>query len=84
MFKRTVLVESDDGPHRITGVSGPLLVGRSFPDQPGGKQRVEIQLDASAGRPGHATNLEIHTDSARQPVVSLSVLVLPTSEGENR
>ncbi len=68
-----------DRPFRVTGASGPLLVGYDDPagDGPSPSHQLRLDLDSSLGGPG-ASDVRITTDHPDQAVVVVSVVTLPS------
>lgn len=75
---RTILVSADDVPVRIQSITGPLAADPT-PLSPEARptQSVTIRIDPKLCSAGRATDIRIVTDHPKQPVVTVSVLILP-------
>ena len=82
---KTIFVRSLDRPFRLVGVSGPLLAEPPPPsDEPKDLHVLKLILDPSLSTSRDATEVIISTDHPDQPSLTLSVLVLHSSQQEDR
>ncbi len=80
---RTIVVESDGAPFRVTGMSSPLFAGPAeIPGDLVQRHTIRLRLDPSKGLVDGVSNVTITTDHPDQRTAELSVLVLPDAGSE--
>jgi hypothetical protein len=79
---RSVVLTSDDRPFRIIEVSGPLVAGSFRPPEGSARvHRIRLTLDLKKPHEASASDIRFTTDHPEQSNVTVSVLVMPGSEG---
>jgi hypothetical protein len=78
MAKRSIVLRAEQTEFRIQGMAGALLTSAGITTTPPSRvHRLDLALDPSRLEGDGATDIRIETDDPYQPVIAVSVLVLP-------